>query len=391
VNVLKVISSFPPAYSYGGPLVVAYETAKKLVARGHSVTVLTTDVYDATSRLQYDRNPLQMDSINVYHFKNVSNKLARRNFGIAPSMAAYLDKHVKDFDFVHVYEYRSFQAVLVHHFAKKHRVPYIVQPNASTPRVVSKQKLKWLYDVTVGYAILRGATKVIAISKEERATDRGMGVEEDRLSLIYTGMDVEAFKHLPPRGTFRARHGVDGKMMLYLGRLNKSKGLHQLLVALSRLVKSLDGVTLVIAGPDEGCRAQLEDLVRELNIGDRVKFTGFVEEADKMAAYVDADLFVHPVKYMGGVGIAPLEAILCGTPVVVSEECAEIIKEANAGCVVKYGDIGHLVSALKYVLQERAEAQKMTERGTQFILNNLTWDKVVDRVEAVYDGCLARR
>lgn len=46
---------------------------------------------------------------------------------------------------------------------------------------------------------------------------------------------------------------------------------------------------------------------------------------------------MHTVQYMGGVGLTPLEAILCGTSVIVTEECREVVKKANCGYLVKHG------------------------------------------------------
>ncbi|KAF5430840.1 Glycosyltransferase Family 4 [Candidatus Methanophagaceae archaeon] len=123
MRILQVISSFPPAYTYGGPVRVAYEVSKELVKRGHEVTVYTTDVYDVHSRFKYDENPVWLDGIEVYHFKNVSNELAHRNLAAAPMMAFALNKSLKNFDVIHLHEYRSFQAILVHHYAKKIRYP----------------------------------------------------------------------------------------------------------------------------------------------------------------------------------------------------------------------------------------------------------------------------
>jgi glycosyltransferase involved in cell wall biosynthesis len=245
-----------------------------------------------------------------------------------------------------------------------------------------------LFDITFGYKILVDATKIIAVSKEEAMFDKLMGADDEKISIIYNGMDIESFKNLPEYGSFRKKYEINGSMMLYLGRIHKSKGIDFTIKAFSKLINEINDVTLVIAGSDDGYKAELEKLIERLNLSDKVKFTGFVDENNKISAYVDADLFVHTVVYMGGVGLTPLEAILCDTPVIVTEECGEVVREANCGYLVEYGDINDLKEKMKWVIENPEEGNEMVERGKKYIMENLTWDKVVRRVEEVYETSL---
>jgi glycosyltransferase involved in cell wall biosynthesis len=188
MKILQVISSFPPAFSYGGALRVAYEISKELVHRGHDVTVYTTDVYDVNRRLDLSQNPTTMDGITIYRFKNINNNLAYNNFPIAPQMASYLNKNIKKYDIVHLQEYRSFQAILVHHYAKKYKVPFVIQPHASTPRSFQKKNLKLIFDTLYGKKIFRDASRIIAVSKEEANYDAKMVVNRDKIQVVYNGI-----------------------------------------------------------------------------------------------------------------------------------------------------------------------------------------------------------
>jgi len=387
MKILQVVSSFPPAYSYGGVLKVAYEISNKLIEKENEVTVYTTDVYDSKSRFIYKKNPIKMNGIKVYHFRNISNRLAYMNIQIAPEMIPFLDKNIKNFDIIHLHEYRSFQAMLVHYYAKKYNIPYILQPHGSTPRI-TKKILKWLYDLIFGYKILKDANKIIAISREEAEYDKQMGANNKKISVIYNGMDLRSFKNLPRLGQFKKKYGINGKIILYLGRIHKLKGIDFLIRAFSKLLEELDDAILVIAGPDNRYKAELQKLIERLNLQDKVKFTGFLKESNKISAYVDADLFVHTVRYMGGVALTPLEAILCGTPVIVTKECGEIIKKANCGCFVKYGDIEGLKEKMKYLLENPKKGKEMVKRGQKYIKKNLSWNKAGRKVEEVYESCI---
>ncbi len=390
MRILQVVNAFPPAWGTGGPARVVYELSKELVKRGHIVTVYTTDIFDSKSRLRYAKNPMCIDGVKVYHFKNLSNKLASKNIPIALGMMSALKRDVKNYDVIHAHLFRCFQSTLVYHYAKKHKIPYVLQPDAATPRVIPHIKLKALYDVVFGYKILKQANKVIAISKQEALCDHKMGVEEERISTIYCGMELGTFKSLPRRGKFKEKYGINGKMILYLGRINRSKGIDYAIKAFAKLAKERSDVIFVVAGPDDGYRSVLEKLKEQLNVADKVKFVGFIDEADKISAYVDADLFVHSVIYMGGVGLAPLEAILCGTPVIVSNGCGEVVKDANCGYIVAYDDIDSLKVKMNSILENPEEACEMVRRGKKYIRENLTWERVTDKVESVYEDCIHR-
>lgn len=234
---------------------------------------------------------------------------------------------------------------------------------------------------------LRDAASVIAISKEEQEYINTIAPRKS-LSLIYSGMDLKQFEKTPPYGAFREAFGIDGTLILYFGRLNLSKGIQHLIPAFARLHKDLSDSTLVIAGAGDGCRGFLENAVEKQGIKDSVIFTGFIPEEQKLSVLTDADLFVHPVKFMGGVGIAPLEAILCGTPVVVTPECGEIIKEAHCGYFVSYGDIEDLHQKMKRAISNVDENERMIRRGKEYISTHLDWQNVARKVERVYANSL---
>ena len=371
MKILQIIPFFTP--SRGGSVIVQYYISKELCKRGHEVTIITTD-------FEFDKEyakTLEKIGVKVIPFHCIVNiKL----FLISLGMGKWLKKEIRNFDVIHMHDFRSYQNVIVHHYAKKYNISYILQPHGSTPRVIEKKRLKWLFDVFFGYKILKDASKVIAVSKEEAEYDRQMGANNKKISVIYNGMDIEYFKNLPEYGAFKKKYGINKKIILYLGRIHKSKGIDFVIKSFSKLVEEANDVILVIAGSDDGYKAELEKLIEKLNLIGKVKFTGFLDEEDKISAYTDADLFVHTVQYMGGVGLTPLESILCDTPVIVTEECGEVIKEANAGYWVKYGDVNDLREKMKSILENPEEGEKMVKRGKKYITENLTWSKNTEKI-----------
>lgn len=389
MKILQVIPYFYPAWAYGGSVRVAYELSKELVNRGHDVTIYTTDAL-ARNSTQKSRF-LNVNGIKVRYFKNISNTLAwRHKIFVSPGMLSIVKEGIRQFDIIHLHEYRTFQNIIIHHYAKKYGIPYVLQAHGSLPRIIAKQFFKKLYDMFWGYKLLRDADGLIAISEEEINQYKETGIiNEKLLFLIYNGINAEKFKNLPNYGQFKQKYYIEGKMILYLGRINKTKGVDFLVKTFSRLVREIDKeISLVIAGPDDGDKKKIEKMIESLNLGDKVKFTDYLNEKDKLSAYVDADLFVHTVRYMGGVGITPLEAILSNTPVIVTEECGEIIEKANAGYFVKYGDVEGLKDNILEAFGHPEDCKRMVESGKKYIVKNLSWDNVAKQMTRVYSNAL---
>lgn len=366
---------------------MSFELSKKLVERGHKVTVYTTDVYDAHTRLKGYSNPEIIEGIEIFRFKNVSNKLAHMNLPFAPGMALALRKNIDKFDVVHLHEYRSLQAIFVHNYALKHQVPYVLQAHGASPRIVERQKWKHLYDCLLGYQLLSDTDKFIAVSESEVRQYQEMGCRRDRIVIVPNGLTISNHS-LPKKGTFRKKFNIktDNKLILYVGRIHKRKGIEFLIKSFSGLVKELDRIELVLVGPDEGFKADLEMLILNLGIRKNIKFVGYVDDVSE--AYLDADVLVYPSIHEI-FGLVPFEAIMYGTPVIVTDDCGcgEIIRDAKCGQLVTYGDEIQLKNALKRALTEYDVERNMVLMGQKYIRDNLSWNSVVAGVISVYDDC----
>ena len=389
MRILQVYPYFYPAWRYGGGTRVVYELSKYLTNRGHKVTVYTTDALDEKSRVKVSTHPHYVKGVKTYYFKNLSNYLASRYILPLPmGLLPRIKEEIKEFEIIHLHGSRTFLNTVVHYYAKKYGIPYVLQPHGSLPRIIEKQGLKKLYDWVWGNHILKDASKIIVVSKVEMEQCKEMGIDDSNITIIQNGLDIKRFKNLPRYGQFREKHGIGKKhMILFLGRIHKIKGVDFLIKSFACLVKEIEDVVLVIAGPDDGYRKECEKLVKDLNLKDSVKFVDYVDNV--VEAYQDADVLVYPAIYEI-FGLVPFEAIMCGTPVIVTDDCGcgELVKEAGCGFLVKYGDVHDLKEKMKLLLQRPELGQQMVERGKKYILKNLAWDKVVRKVEKVYEDCI---
>ncbi len=98
-----------------------------------------------------------------------------------------------------MHNYRSFQNIAVAHYAKKSGVPYVLQAHGSLPKIMGKQRLKWLYDVLFGYRLLKNASKVIALTPFEAQQYIDFGVPEEKIEIIPNGIDLSRYHNFCPK------------------------------------------------------------------------------------------------------------------------------------------------------------------------------------------------
>jgi len=390
MKILQVVPYFVPAWDYGGPVSSVYNMSKQLVKRGHQVTVYTTDALNAKSRLRERVETL--DGIEVRRFRNFSNTMAYHyNVFLSPGMISATKKEISSFDIIHLNEYRTVQNVVISRYARIYGTPYILQARGSLPRIITRRGLKKVYDNIWGYSLLKDASKVIAITQIETEQYKRMQVSEDKIEIVPNGVDLTEFSSLPPRGEFKEKWGISNshKMVLFLSRIHQIKGLDILVQAFAKLLKTTDDVKLVIAGPDDGYLPPLKEMIKESSIAESVILTGPLYGREKLAAYVDAEVYVLPSSY-DIFGITVLEACACGTPVIVTDRCgiANAIDD-KAGTCIPY-DNQALFEAIRDILGDNDRRQEFGKKGKSLVGDRFNWEKIGGQIEDIYLRCCER-
>jgi glycosyltransferase involved in cell wall biosynthesis len=175
------------------------------------------------------------------------------------------------------------------------------------------------------------------------------------------------------------------RIVLFLSRFDRKKGLDLLLPAFASLRAQCPDAALVLAGSgDKGLEAQLREQSIALGIADHVFWPGFLSGSEKAAAFADADVFVLP-SYSENFGIAVVEAMAAGCPAVVSDQVAihDDIKSAGAGVVVRC-DARELAEALSFALSDAAARARMGSNGRQLSLTRYSLDSVAAKLAAAY-------
>jgi len=375
MKILQVINFLSPLHG-GGSIEVAYQLSRTLAQRGNDVVVYTSD-------FKLDQDYIDsLSGVKIYPFHSWSN-LAK--FHLTPGVIRTSKTELRNFDIIHVHNYHTFPNIVVHHYAKKYNIPYVLQAHGSLTTFYQKRILKKIFNTTWGNRILKDTSKVIAVSQTETEQYKSMGVSENKIEIVPNGIDLSEFDNLPQRGGFGKKHnlGSDQKIILYLGRIHKVKGLDLLAKAFAQLSNEVKDVKLVIAGPDDGYLPSLRKLIADLEISDKVLLTGPLYGKDKLEAYVDADVFVNP-RADEIFGLVFLEASACGTAVICSEGCgiADVI-DGQIGLVVPY-DKEQLKQALLQILGDDKMRREFGEKGKSLVRERFNWQKIAGQVEKIY-------
>ncbi len=205
---------------------------------------------------------------------------------------------------------------------------------------------------------------------------------EDHYEIIPNGVDYQRFATpVPPFPQFK-----DGKLnVLFLGRLEKRKGLPYLLQAYAQVKARLPESRLIIVGPDGGMLAGAEAFVRREGLTDDVVFTGYVPEEDKPRYYRTADVFCAPNTGNESFGLILLEAMAAGTPVVASsiEGFAYVVAHEQEGLLVPPRNATALADALVQLLGDADRRREMGRRGQEKACQ-FSWDRVSRQVLDLY-------
>jgi len=239
-----------------------------------------------------------------------------------------------------------------------------------------------IYDRWQGLATLRLSAAIVAASVPDRTWLEARGFPTNRLHVIPTGLDPEAFEP-GSAARARARFPLD-QYLVFLGRLHPEKSPDHLLRATAALPEWSGSLAFV--GPDGGARVALETLAANLRLGGRVAFTGEVNEATKRDVLAGARCLVLPSFYEAQ-GIAILEAWAQGIPVVASRVGGApfLVRDGVDGLLYEWGDISGLREALRRILLNPSEAAAMGRAGHDTARSEYAWEALAPRIEALYE------
>ena len=375
---------YAPAWAYGGVVSAVTGLATAQAARGHRVTILTTDALDFTSR-----NPLRretLDGVVVIRCRNLSNTLrARYNLSSPWDFRGAVRQLSADADVIHVHELRTVENLLI-----GHPKPVALSPHGTLPYGTGRSGFKRAWDWLFGRALLRRIDHVTALTAAEvdeaRALWQSLGLPFPGATIIPNGVPAD----FAAPGDLRSRYSLgDGPVVLFLGRLHERKGLQFLIPAFALAARDVPDVQLLIVGPDAGMLAAAQALAAQAGVTDRVTFTGLLRGAELRAALATADLFALPA--VGeGLSMAALEAMAAGLPLILTPGCNLPDLEARGAGLLVERAVEPLAAALRTLLLNPDQRRAMGESGRAWIAESFTWPTIARQTEALYARILSQ-
>jgi glycosyltransferase involved in cell wall biosynthesis len=376
MRILHVVASLAPRY--GGPSTAVPQLCSALVARNHYVELFTTD-RDGTERLSVRKNSTQwVSGVGTTYFSSTRP----RAYAASPAMGRELVQRVSDFDAVHVHGLYLFHGLVACASARRHGIPYFVQPHgALNPYLHSVRRgRKVAYTWLVERRNLELACGVHCTSEEERR-HVGEAFPHARPFVVPLGVCPPVLSGVEVR-----LPRLKGKRLVtFLGRLTTGKRPVLVVEAFARVVREHEDAHLVIAGSDDhSLGAVVVARARELGIVNRVSLLGMLAHTDAWVLLARSSAFVLP-SVGESFGIAVVEAMSSGVPVVVTEGVAlhREVSAHKAGIVVE-SSAESIAEAICRILGRPDEAAQMGASGRLLAQTAFDWSVVAERLEVIY-------
>ncbi len=358
MKIAQVCPRFPP--HIGGVETHVYEISKRL-AKEFDVEVLTTDPAGKLAKVE------EMEGFTVRRFKSLAPS---DSYYLSPSLHRYL-KGSREYNIVHAHSYHAFPAL--HAAMTKKENKFVFTPHYHGKGHSFVRNLLHKPYKPLGSKIFDKADAIICVSEyEKNLVLRNFNVNERIVHLIPNGVNFDEFKDIEK---IKKSKDSSKKVILYVGRLEKYKGLEYVVEALAKLDSEFI-LEIVGKGP---YKQNIVKLANRLGVLNRICFYQDLSRRELIEKYAKADVFVLLSKHEA-YGLAVAEALAAKTPCIVANEAA----------LREWGD-GKSVFGVDYPINIEKLAKLIKDVvGTEVVRNNklLGWEDVVAQIKRVYRDVL---
>lgn len=351
----------------GGVQEIVLATKDELVKRGHTVKIITP----------LPRIGKAVDSPDVIFIGTSTDFKSPTHTHVQVSASAGVSKieamlEAEKFDLLHFHE--PWVPMLSLQILQRSNTVNVATFHAKVPetlmtRTVSKVITPYLKSV------LKYLHEMTAVS--DSAAEYVTSLTNEPVTIIPNGIDLNKYKFGPDN------IGHDLKTILYIGRLEKRKGVKYLLQAYQLLFQDDSNLKLIIAG-DGPDRKKLELMAEDLMLRN-VSFLGYVDEATKLELLAEADLFCSPAVFGESFGIVLLEAMATGTVTLAGNNSgySDLMQGVGALSIVNPQDITEFSRHLKLLLNE-TELRQLWRKWAKDYVQQFNYSAIVDRYEELY-------
>jgi len=362
--------------TFGGVEKVMQELAERQVQAGHEVHVFCCDS-DKYSRIKKKEETINGVIIHRYPYWF---RLSLSTF-IWPSLLWKLPKY--DFDILHSHVSGHLYVLItgvVSKFKKSKHIHTTHCPwtDAFRPKIL--KPFIFINELFLNKLSFKLIDKVVSITPWENEILQKY-TNKEKITVIPNGADPILYKKITPNN-FKKKYNIKGKVILFLGRLNPTKGPEVLAKAGKEILKERKDLNFIFVGPDEGKAEEVKEIIKD---SPQMQYIGPLSGKEKIAeAYQSADVFVMP-SYREGMPLTLIESFASGLPVVASPVNGipyEMEENVN-GFFVNYGDIKNLKEKILKVIDNPKLAKKFSKNNKEKS-KNYTWGLINERYLEVY-------
>ncbi|MCF8110310.1 MAG: glycosyltransferase family 4 protein [Desulfobacteraceae bacterium] len=345
------------------------------------------DLYNQENPFRVPRPKELANPVNMLEWLGVSTMGFPEPFTFGIRAGKLLARHGSNYDIIHDNQSLSYGLWFI-----KRRMPAIatihhpitvdrdVTVKTETALWRKLKSLRWYSFIGMQKRVARTLPHLITVSKFTRRHISGeFKIPEERFSVVPNGINTELFYPMPEIRRESNRIIVTNSADTPL------KGLHHLLPAIAAISAKRDIKLIVVGTPKKN--GMVEKLVRELEIGSIVTFTGRISYAEFVHQYARATMAVVPSVYEG-FGLPAGEAMACAVPVISTTGGALPEVVGDAGVLVPPADPAALEQAVAELLDNPQKARRLGEAGYKRVQKHLTWTAVAEKTVETYQRAI---
>ncbi len=363
-----------------------FSLCKSLAKLGHEVTLFSSDKHPKWQMLDKRSIERKVESVEGFTLRRYPSGPELGTIPLMPTLPFEIMK--TPWDVIHAHTIlapSSFYSALL---ATAKRKPLVVTQHDYIFGAAHGIKLlvHMFNNNTFGRFTMHAADAVIGLSSDAARFAQKFGAAPQKTAVIPTSVDTTVFRP-GQKNLLRDRYGIEGEVVLFVGRLTRDKAPDAILKAFQRVTSVVPDAKLVLVGKGKE-EATLRDLQRRLNL-ENVYFLGMVPRNEMPFIYAGAQVLVLPSVFEI-FGNVVLEAMATGLPVVGSKIAgmADVIADGITGFHIRPGDIDQIANYLTQLLTNRDLREHMCQAARSMAVEKFDDISIARAVESIYKRCL---
>jgi 1,2-diacylglycerol 3-alpha-glucosyltransferase len=386
MRIMLAGSTYYPALN--GQAIFTVNLAEGLAKRGHQVLC----AFPGAKATSQNRNKVQLEQVKSLSLSAIHEDTYATLFH-AGAIHQIFEKFQPEIIHVHDH-YPVSRAIVIE--GQKHKIRIIgtnhFMPENLAPYLPLYSKIKRLYDGILWHWMLEVYNRLDVATAQSRVAAELVRIHGLRIPVLPASCGIDLLRFHPDPKTdwraCRARYGIDTDkiIFLYVGRVDKEKRIDVLLHAMSRLRR--EDIQLVIAGHGSASN-EFQSLAKNLGLGDRARFTGFIPNEDLHVLLNSVDIFVMASE-AELLSIASLEAMACARPLLLADAVAlpELVTQGVNGYLFKPGDAADVTGYIERLAQERERWPEMGKASLEKAQYH-SLENTLNRYELLYQRVTA--